>query len=86
MPLLLQLTTPAAQIHGFPSAFVPAALPPTLYGTWFRVHAIRLHLSFQSHIVFLDADAIFAHLELPLEWLFNYSLGNPAVLAARHVR
>lgn len=45
---------------------------PGLFGTWSKVSAIKEQLHHYEYVVFMDADTIFPHPHVPLEWLFNY--------------
>ncbi|KAF2183835.1 hypothetical protein K469DRAFT_581504, partial [Zopfia rhizophila CBS 207.26] len=60
-----------AQIHGYDYKYYQAAHIPDHYDTWIKVHAIHELLHDYQWVVFLDADAVITHLEVPVEWLFN---------------
>ncbi|KAF2150270.1 hypothetical protein K461DRAFT_230306 [Myriangium duriaei CBS 260.36] len=63
-----------SQIHGYDYKFVQAPLPAEdLHYTWVKVPAIREVLkSNYKFIVFIDSDALFPHLKIPLEYLIDY--------------
>ncbi|KAJ5242676.1 uncharacterized protein N7469_001003 [Penicillium citrinum] len=61
-----------AQLHGYDYKFVQMADLPGRFGTWSKVTAIRQYLPYYEFIVFMDADVIYPHPHVPLEWLFNY--------------
>ncbi|OCL01633.1 hypothetical protein AOQ84DRAFT_383528 [Glonium stellatum] len=60
-----------AQIHGYDYRFYQAAKIPGHHDSWVKVHAVAKLLKSYRFVVFLDADAVVHHLEVPLEWLFN---------------
>ncbi len=41
------------------------------YNTWIKPHALHELLGSYKFVVFIDADAIIQHLEVPMEFLFN---------------
>ncbi|KAK5168495.1 hypothetical protein LTR04_006622 [Oleoguttula sp. CCFEE 6159] len=60
-----------AQIHGYDYKFVQAAPKPDRGNTWVKVDAIAELLNSYRFVIFLDADAVWEHMEVPAEWLFN---------------
>ena len=69
-------------LHGYDYQLVQLPEDPTLHGTWNKVPAMREAIKHYEYVVFLDGDAIFTHLHLPLEWLFNYwSITNDTTMA-----
>ena len=66
------LTIFLAQLHGYDYKFVKMADLPGRFGTWSKVTAIKEHLPNYEFVIFVDADLIFPHPHVPLEWLFNY--------------
>jgi hypothetical protein len=61
-----------AQLHSYDYKFMQMATFSGVHGTWSKVSAVREHLSLYDFVVFMDADTIFPHPHVPLEWLFNY--------------
>jgi hypothetical protein len=41
------------------------------HDTWIKPHVLMELLHSYRFVVFIDADAIIQHLEVPIEWLFN---------------
>ncbi|KAF2651528.1 hypothetical protein K491DRAFT_577438, partial [Lophiostoma macrostomum CBS 122681] len=60
-----------AKIHGYDYHYYQPLEVPGHSKTWPKIHSIANLLPSYKFIVFLDADASFHHLTLPLEWLFN---------------
>ncbi|KAJ5286995.1 hypothetical protein N7478_002681 [Penicillium angulare] len=60
-----------AKLHGYDYKLVQLPDDPTLHGTWHKVPAMREAIKKYDWVVFMDGDAIFTHLHLPIEWLFN---------------
>lgn len=60
-----------AMIHGYDYKYVQAAEMPGFHSTWIRPHLIRDMLPEYQFVVHMDADAVIAHPEVPLEWMFN---------------
>ncbi|KAJ5397942.1 hypothetical protein N7509_006055 [Penicillium cosmopolitanum] len=61
-----------AQLHGYDYKFMQMPTFSGMHGTWSKVSAVREHLYLYDFVVFMDADTIFPHPHVPLEWLFNY--------------
>ncbi|KAL2207564.1 hypothetical protein CC79DRAFT_1273280 [Sarocladium strictum] len=61
-----------AMIHGYDYRFVRAPNFTDRFGTWTKVPILREAVASYDTVVFLDADAGFVHMDLPLEWLMNY--------------
>ncbi|KAH8721529.1 hypothetical protein GQ44DRAFT_623042 [Phaeosphaeriaceae sp. PMI808] len=60
-----------SQIHGYDYVFFQAKEIGYQHHTWVKVHAIPEVLKNYKFVVFLDADVVVNHMEVPLEWLFN---------------
>jgi hypothetical protein len=62
-----------AQIHGYDYQFVQARAMDELHNTWVKQHVLLELLELESHqfVIFIDADALVQHLEVPIEWMFN---------------
>ncbi|OKL57913.1 hypothetical protein UA08_06441 [Talaromyces atroroseus] len=61
-----------AMIHGYDYKFIQAPSYTDRHQTWVKVPMIREALKTYDYVVFMDADAVFNHHHLPLEWLFNH--------------
>ncbi|WXC49322.1 hypothetical protein QX201_009005 [Fusarium graminearum] len=60
-----------AMIHGYDYRLVRAANYPDRHGTWIKPAVAKEALKEYDIVVSLDSDAVFTHLDLPLEWLMN---------------
>ncbi|KAL2264232.1 hypothetical protein VTK26DRAFT_64 [Humicola hyalothermophila] len=60
-----------SQIHGYDYKFLHANKIEGHYDTWIKPQGFRKMLSSYKFVVFIDADAIIQHLEVPMEFLFN---------------
>jgi hypothetical protein len=60
-----------AQIHGYDYKFFNARELVGLHNTWVKPHVLLDLLPGYKFVVFIDADATWQHLEVPLEWMFN---------------
>ncbi|KAJ4294909.1 hypothetical protein N0V88_005148 [Collariella sp. IMI 366227] len=60
-----------AQIHGYDYRFLHAQEMEGHWHTWIKPHVLQAMLASYKFVVFIDADAIIQHLEVPLEFLFN---------------
>lgn len=60
-----------AMIHGYDYKFYHALDMPDHHATWIKPHIFKELLPDYEFVVFMDADAIVSHLEVPLEWMFN---------------
>ncbi|XEV06074.1 hypothetical protein FSHL1_011361 [Fusarium sambucinum] len=60
-----------AMIHGYDYRLVRAADYPDRHGTWVKPAIVKDALKTHDIVVSLDSDAVFTHLDLPLEWLMN---------------
>jgi len=58
-------------IHGYDYRHYHALDIPNHYSTWIKPHVLKEILPNYEFVVFLDADAVVSHLEVPLEWMFN---------------
>jgi hypothetical protein len=58
-------------IHGYDYRLVRAADYPDRHGTWVKPAIAKEALKTHDIVVSLDSDAVFTHLDLPLEWLMN---------------
>ena len=58
-------------IHGYDYRLVKAADYPDRHGTWIKPAIAKEALKSYDFVVSLDSDAVFTHLDLPLEWLMN---------------
>jgi hypothetical protein len=61
-----------AQIHGYDYKFIHASEFRDRHATWIKPSALANHIADYDFIVFLDSDATFRFLHLPIEWLLNY--------------
>lgn len=61
-----------AMIHGYDYKFIQAENFGDRHATWIKPSAIANELHKYKWIVFLDADATFRYMHLPIEWLLNY--------------
>ncbi|CAI6331774.1 unnamed protein product [Periconia digitata] len=61
-----------ALTHGYDYKFVKAAEFEDRHATWIKPSAFANHINDYKFIVFLDADATFRFMHLPVEWLLNY--------------
>ncbi|KAM0327044.1 hypothetical protein ACHAQA_006167 [Verticillium albo-atrum] len=60
-----------ALIHGYDYKFIKAPKYPNRHQTWVKVPMIKEALKTHKFVVFLDADAIFAQPQVPIEFLFS---------------
>ncbi|KAL2017093.1 hypothetical protein VTK56DRAFT_2616 [Thermocarpiscus australiensis] len=60
-----------AQIHGYDYKFFNARKMKDHWDTWIKPHVLQEVLRYYKFVVFIDADAIIQHLEVPMEFLFN---------------
>ncbi|KZM27434.1 uncharacterized protein EKO05_0010722 [Ascochyta rabiei] len=61
-----------AQIHGYDYKFVHASEFEDRHATWIKPSALANLIKKYKFIVFLDADATFRFMNLPIEWMMNY--------------
>jgi hypothetical protein len=61
-----------AQIHGYDYKFIHAQNFEDRHATWIKPSALANHIKKYKFIVFLDADAAFRFLHVPIEWMLNY--------------
>lgn len=64
-----------AKIHGYAyQAVIPEydINDVDINPTWIKIPAIQQALREYPYVIFLDSDAIFRNLELPLEWMLNH--------------
>jgi hypothetical protein len=60
-----------SQIHGYDYKYYNAHHIEGHHDTWIKPHVLYELLHLYRFVVFIDADAIIQHMEVPLEWLFN---------------
>ncbi|KAL2020107.1 hypothetical protein VTK56DRAFT_8911 [Thermocarpiscus australiensis] len=60
-----------SQIHGYDYQFFHARKIKDHWDTWIKPHVFQRMLRDHKFVVFVDADAIIQHLEVPLEFLMN---------------
>ncbi|KAF2734417.1 hypothetical protein EJ04DRAFT_437140 [Polyplosphaeria fusca] len=61
-----------AMVHGYDYKFIHAAEFEDRHGTWIKPSALANNINDYDFIVFLDADATFRYMHLPIEWLLNH--------------
>lgn len=61
-----------ALIHGYDYKFIHAHEFKDRHATWIKPSALANHIKDYKFIVFLDADATFRFMHLPIEWMLNY--------------
>lgn len=61
-----------AMVHGYDYKFIRASEFEDRHATWIKPSALANNIANYKFIVFLDADATFRFLHLPIEWLLNY--------------
>ncbi|OCK82118.1 hypothetical protein K432DRAFT_293973 [Lepidopterella palustris CBS 459.81] len=61
-----------AMTHGYDYKFIHAANFTDRSPTWIKPSAIANLLEEYKFVIFLDADAMFNHMQIPVEWLLNY--------------
>lgn len=61
-----------ALIHGYDYKFIHAKEFKDRHATWIKPSALANHIKDYKFIVFLDADATFRWMHLPMEWMLNY--------------
>ncbi|KAL7928178.1 hypothetical protein V8C35DRAFT_326156 [Trichoderma chlorosporum] len=71
-----------AMIHGYDYRLVRAPDYNDRHGTWVKVPMIKEALKSHDVVVFLDGDAEFVHLHLPIEWLMGLWNITPRTLVA----
>lgn len=60
-----------SQIHGYDYRFFHARKMEGHWDTWIKPHVLQKMLHHYRFVVFIDADAVIQHLEVPVEFLFN---------------
>lgn len=74
-----------AMIHGYDYRHYHALDIPNHYSTWIKPHVLKEILPNYEFVVFLDADAVVSHLEVPLEWMFNrWGITKNTLIALAH--
>ncbi|KAF2850495.1 hypothetical protein T440DRAFT_396620, partial [Plenodomus tracheiphilus IPT5] len=74
-----------AMIHGYDYMHYQALEMDDIHQTWVKPHVFKELLPDYQFIVFLDADAVFSHLEIPLEWMFNrWGITENTMIAMPH--
>ena len=61
-----------ALIHGYDYKFIQASNFEDRHATWIKPSALANHIKNYKFIIFLDADAAFRFLHVPMEWMLNY--------------
>ncbi|KAF2275310.1 uncharacterized protein EI97DRAFT_379225 [Westerdykella ornata] len=61
-----------AQVHGYDYKFIQAPNFQDRHATWIKPSALANEINNYKFIVFLDADAAFRWLHVPIEWMLNY--------------
>jgi hypothetical protein len=61
-----------ALVHGYDYKFVHAKNFNDRHATWIKPSALANQIKNYKWIVFLDADATFRFMHLPIEWMLNY--------------
>jgi hypothetical protein len=61
-----------ALIHGYDYKFIHANNFEDRHATWIKPSAIANQIKDYKFIIFLDADATFRFMHLPIEWMLNY--------------
>ena len=61
-----------AMAHGYDYKYIHAAEFPDRKATWIKPSALANLIPDYDFIVFLDADATFRYMQLPIEWLLNH--------------
>lgn len=61
-----------AMIHGYDYKFIQAKNFEDRHATWIKPSALANELKNYKWIIFLDADATFRFLHLPIEWMLNF--------------
>ncbi|KAF2713757.1 hypothetical protein K504DRAFT_450403 [Pleomassaria siparia CBS 279.74] len=59
-------------IHGYDYKFIQASNFKDRHPTWIKPSALANHIKNYDFIIFLDADATFRFMHLPIEWMLNY--------------
>ncbi|KAI9150657.1 hypothetical protein HJFPF1_10432 [Paramyrothecium foliicola] len=71
-----------ALIHGYNYRLVHPPEYPDRTGAWVKLPILREALKTYEIVMFLDADAIFEHMNLPLEWLLSHwDIGKDTIVA-----
>ncbi|KAL2201625.1 hypothetical protein CC79DRAFT_1338648 [Sarocladium strictum] len=69
-------------IHGYDYRIVRAPEYPDRYGTWVKPAILKEALKTHEFVIILDSDAVFTHLQLPIEWLMNlWDIRNETLIA-----
>jgi hypothetical protein len=71
-----------ATIHGYDYKLVRPPNYEDRHGTWVKVPIIREALKTYDVVVFLDADAVFQQMHVPLEWLMRLWNMHPGIITA----
>ncbi|KAF4993195.1 hypothetical protein FGRMN_6680 [Fusarium graminum] len=71
-----------AMIHGYDYRLVHAADYSDRHGTWVKPAIVKEALKTHDFVISLDSDAVFTHLDLPIEWLMNLWDVTPETLVA----
>ncbi|KAH6865438.1 hypothetical protein J4E91_004929 [Alternaria rosae] len=61
-----------ALVHGYDYKFVQAREFEDRHATWIKPSALANHIKDYKFIIFLDADAAFRFLHVPVEWMLNH--------------
>lgn len=71
-----------AMIHGYDYKFIRAASFKDRHNTWIKPSSIANVLKKYKFVIFLDADAAFHQMHIPIEWLLNYWQITPDISLA----
>ncbi|KAF2872362.1 hypothetical protein BDV95DRAFT_381883 [Massariosphaeria phaeospora] len=61
-----------ARAHGYDYKFYKANETDDRHPTWVKIAGLANTLKNYKYVVFLDADAIFNQMHVPIEWMLNY--------------
>jgi hypothetical protein len=71
-----------ALVHGYDYRLIRAPQFTDRHGTWVKVPAMRKALEKHDFVIFLDSDAIFENVALPVEWLMGlWNITDDTILA-----
>ncbi|CBX90706.1 predicted protein [Plenodomus lingam JN3] len=74
-----------AMIHGYDYMHYQALEMHDIHQTWIKPHVFKELLPDYQFVVFFDADSVVAHLEIPLEWMFNrWKITKNTMIAMPH--
>ncbi|KAF2005039.1 hypothetical protein P154DRAFT_457557, partial [Amniculicola lignicola CBS 123094] len=61
-----------AQTHGYDYKFYRSNVRDDRHPTWVKIAGLAKTLLDYKYVIFLDSDALFNHMQVPIEWLLNY--------------